>query len=233
MACIWKIGDFPPREAPDFVSPAYDGVKPYLLNFLTAPHPYRSGVICPFMPRALAGKNIYFTYFESKNIDKELQQLITHCINFYKANRQDSFGAMIILFEAEFDVLRLLQAHIKAKSSCISNGLMLGALYKGSQAPSLHSDQYFPLRTPTPIFVMRDLTAHDLQFMHPNHYSTFSKIIFLNSFLRKFSKSSSQGKIRTKVDEALLLRRKYLLKISIFGGFILMISTAFINLYTL
>ncbi len=70
MTCIWKIGDFPPPETPDFVSSAYDGLTPYLLEFLNAPHPYRSGVMCPFMPRALAGKNIYFTYFDSNKTDK-------------------------------------------------------------------------------------------------------------------------------------------------------------------
>lgn len=233
MTCLWKIGDFPPPGTPDFVSSAYDGLTPYLLKLLTAPHPYRSGVMCPFMPGALAKRNIYFTYFDSKNTDKELQQLISFCIDFYKANRQGAFGAMIILFEGEFEVLRLLQAHIKAKSSCIRNELMLGALYKESQAPSLHSDKYFPLRTPTPILVMRDLTAHDLQFMHPNHYSTFSKIIFLNSFIRKFSKRPSQGKIRIKVEEAILLRSQYLLKILIFSGLTITLSIAFINLYNL
>ncbi len=110
---------------------------------------------------------------------------------------------------------------------------MLGALYKESQAPSLHSDKYFPLRTPTPIFVMRDLTIHDLQFMHPNHYSTFSKIKFLNSFIRKFSKSPSQGKIRIKLKEAILLRSKYLLKILISCGLLITISIALFHLYPL
>lgn len=233
MTCIWKIGDFPPPETPDFVSSAYDGLTPYLLEFLNAPHPYRSGVMCPFMPRALAGKNIYFTYFDSNKTDKELQQLIRLCIDFYKVNRHCAFGAIIILFEAEFEIIRLLKAHIKAKSTCISNEIMPGALYKESQAPSLHSDKYFPLRTPTPIFVMRDLTIHDLQFMHPNHYSTFSKIKFLNSFIRKFSKSPSQGKIRIKLKEAILLRSKYLLKILISCGLLITISIALFHLYPL
>lgn len=232
MTCIWKIGESAPSETPDFVKSAYDGIKPYLFQFLTKPHPYRSGVMCPFMPKALTGENIYFTYFESSNTDKQLQQLIKRCIYFYKTNRQDFFGAMIILFDTQFDILRLLQSHIKAKTDCIKNELMLGALYKESQAPSLHSDQYFPLRTPTPIFVMRDLTAHDLQFMHPNHYSIFSKIKFLNSFIKKFSKSTSQGKIKIKVNEALLLRRNYLLKVSVLVLVVLVISSTLTYLYT-
>jgi len=198
MAKIWKIGNSPPSGAPEFAYSSHKGVIPYIQNFLTSPHPYRSGAMCPFMPRALAERNIYFTYFETEKTDQELQQLIKFCSDFYKNNRNNSFGAVIILFNEEFDLNRLLRAHIKAKITCIDNELMIGALYKESQASSLHSQDYFPLRTPTPVLVIRDLTTQDLQFLHPNHYGIISKIKFLNKYIQKFSKPSAKGKTKEK-----------------------------------
>jgi hypothetical protein len=203
---------------------SYDAVTPYLVRFLTAPHPFRNGVICPFMPRALTAGNIHFSYFDSKESDHQLHDLINECTEFYKAKTSISPGAVIILFEAEFDVLRLLRAHINTKINCIEKELMIGALYKDSQAPSLHSSDYFPLRTPIPTLVIRDLTAQDLQFLHPPHYTTYSKIKFLNSYIRKFSTANTKGYVKTKVEEAIFLRKRYKLKLMLWSmGFIIVI----------
>lgn len=215
MTPLWTIGDSAPADAPLFVESCYKSVTPYLEKFLTASHPYRNGVMCPFMPKALADKNIYFAYFDASNTDKNLQALIEYCVDFYKSSPKASFGAVIILFEHEFDILRLLRAHIAAKTYCIRNELMIGALYEDSQASSLHSEEYFPLRTPTPVLVLRDLTAQDLQFLDPGHYGIISKLKFLNSFITKFSTPSTKGYTKTKVDEAKILRQQYVYKLGI------------------
>ncbi|WP_347881646.1 DUF6875 domain-containing protein [Pseudomonas sp. GD03867] len=217
MTQIWTIGDSAPVDSPKFVQSCYESVTPYVEGFLTALHPYRNGVMCPFMPKALAEKNIYFTYFDSKDTDQRLQHLIGKCINFYKSRPNTSFGAVIILFEQDFDILRLLRMHIDAKANCIKNELMIGALYKDSQAPSLHSADYFPLRTPTPTLVLRDLTAQDLQFLNPGHYGVISKLKFLNSFIKKFSTPDMKGHTKIKVTEAIMLRRRHRLTLAVSG----------------
>lgn len=219
MIQIWPIGDSAPVDSPQFVQSCYEGVTPYIEDFLTALHPYRNGVMCPFMPKALAEKNIYFTYFDGKESDQYLQNLIYKCINFYKSRASKSFGAIIILFERDFDILRLLRVHIDAKTNCIKNELMIGALYKDSQAPSLHSANYFPLRTPTPTLVIRDLTAQDLQFLNPGHYGVISKLKFLNSFISKFSAPDIKGHTKIKVNEAILLRRRHRVTLGVFSFF--------------
>lgn len=206
---LWSIAEPVPIDAPSFVNTCCEGVLPYLRDFLTAPHPHRNGVMCPFMPKALAENNVYLTYFESRHSDQQLFELIRSCITFYKARGNRSFGAVVILFEADFDIVRLLRIHIAAKPDCIKDELMIGALYKDSQAPSLHSHHYFPLRTPTPTLVLRDLTAQDLQFLTPGHYGVFSKLKFLNSFIGKFSSEHVKGYAKSKVGEALAMRRRY------------------------
>lgn len=233
MTRIWSIGDSPPIDSPSFVKKSYDAVTPYLVNFLTAPHPFRNGVMCPFMPKALTAKNIYFTYFDSEETDRQLQSLISSCTGFYNARLEKPFGAVIILFEADFDVLRLLRAHIDAKAHCINKELMIGALYKDSQAPSLHSVDYFPLRTPIPTLVIRDLTAQDLQFLNPGHYGVLSKIKFLNSFIRKFSKTTTKVHTKNKVDEAIVMRKRYKAILCLWSGACLLAITIAIGLFSL
>lgn len=225
MIRIWSIDESLPVDSPSFVETSRNAVTPYLKKFLTAPHPFRKGVMCPFMPKALASNDVHFTYFDSKCKDQELQNLIRFCVEFYKSRHDTSFGAIIILFESEFDILRLLRAHIDAKANCIENGVMLGALYKDSPASSLHSEEYFPLRTPTPILVLRDLTVQDLQFLNPDHYGVLAKLKFLNSFIQKFSAPPMKGYAKNQVNEAKLLRRSYRIHLGIrFGLFTILIG---------
>ncbi|MCY1548476.1 hypothetical protein D9M68_845910 [compost metagenome] len=75
-------------------------------------------------------------------------------------------------------------------------------------APSLHSEKYFPLRTPSPILVLRDLTPSDLVFLEPGHYSSWAKYGFLRSFIKEFS-SSNSGYAKRQVDLARQLMNKY------------------------
>jgi hypothetical protein len=170
------------------------------------------------MPKALASKNVYFSYFDSQKSDQDLQKLITHCVDYYKGRTGDSFKALIILFEQDFDILRLLRAHIDTKVFCIKNEVMIGALYRDSDAPSLHSSNYFPLRTPIPTLVLRDLTAHDLQFLSPGHYGILARLKFLNVFIRKFSLLADKEYTKDRVKEAIFLRNKYWARIGAFCG---------------
>jgi len=209
MIRIWSIDESVPVGLPGFVKVSYDAVMPYLAKFLTAPHPFRKGAMCPFMPKALSCNDIHLTYFDGDWRDQDLQDLIRACVAFYKTRPANSFGAVIILFESNFEVLRLLRAHIGAKPNCIENGLMLGALYEDSPAPSLHSENYFPLRTPVPILVLRDLTVQDLQFLNPDHYGLLAKLKFLRAFIRKFSTLPVKNYAKSQVDEARQLRRRY------------------------
>ncbi|WP_460121000.1 DUF6875 domain-containing protein [Pseudomonas sp. S2_C03] len=222
---IWSINEPVPTHSPRFVSASCDGVMPYLRIFLTAPHPHRKGVMCPFMPKALTDNNIHLTYFETHNSDGQLLELIRSCVAFYKQRSNPSFGAVIILLEREFDIARLLRIHVSAKPDCIREELMIGALYKDSQAPSLHANNYFPLRTPSPTLVIRDLTAQDLQFLTPGHYGIFSKLNFLNSFINKFSGAQLKGYAKVKVTEAVLIRRRYRLLLGVGGTLFILLAS--------
>ncbi|WP_369811668.1 DUF6875 domain-containing protein [Pseudomonas citrulli] len=202
---LWSIDSFESRNVPDFVRNAYTDILPYIKSFLTSKHPHRNGVVCPFMPQAIKNQEIYFTYFEPQH---NCDETITNCLKFYTSHRdKKTFGAIIILFPEDFSIEELLKIHIRNKEQCIRQSMMLGALYRTSSAPSLHSSEYYPLRTPTPILVLRDITASDLVFLEPDHYSLKSKHIFLSAFIRHFSADRRSSYTDLQLAKAITLRK--------------------------
>ncbi len=211
----WTTSSYNSQSVPVWVDSTYGDILPYVTEFLTAKHPYRNGVMCPFVPQALKNKTIYFTYFDNHDISGSAV-LLDSCIELFKQMVGDDHGAIIILFRPDFAVADLLAIHIDNKIKCIKNFIMLGALYKNSSASSLHSEYYFPLRTPTPSLVLRDITSSDLAFLEPDHYSPFTKIIFLSAFIRRFSRKKSISRFTTEqVCQAKVARRSQIKSIII------------------
>lgn len=209
---FWKFSNFDSVRVPDFARSAYLGLVPYLKGFLVEKHPYRKGPICPFMPRAILDDRIYFTYFDVSDI-AECSDLIGSCISFYKHACKEGFGAVVIIFRDDIDVRDLLRVHVENKERCVREFLMLGVLYKENSATSIHSAEYFPLRTPTPVLVLRDIVASDLMFLDPEHYSLRKRCLFLDSFIQRFSVGSCSSFTAKQVEDAIKLRRKYRNKI--------------------
>lgn len=202
---------------PDNFFGIYEEVLPYVRDFLCSPHPYRKGVVCPFVPSALLKDKIYFTYYQDDKhslVKESCQEFIRECIEFYKNNigASKDFGALIILFARDFEIEKLLEFHFLSKKQCVDNHLMLGALWDKNQAQSLHCKDFYPLRTPTPILVIRDLTIQDLVFLEPEHYSVWMRISFLKAFIEKFNKKNHLGHKNIAVRRAISMKNAYLFK---------------------
>lgn len=190
---IWSIST-PLSDIPFEAKEAYDKVLPYVNDFLYAEHPYRKGVMCPFVPSAIKNDLIFFSYSEKKSIDMcidVVRNLMEHYLNVRK-NNEDKYISFILMFDENFDIANLLDIQHLTKVFCIENNIMIGALYKESNAPSLHNENYFPLRTQVPCLVMRDLTSQDLIFLDPEQYSIEKRIGFLKSFIKRFSTSNKK-----------------------------------------
>ncbi|WP_372237928.1 DUF6875 domain-containing protein [Pseudomonas sp. LP_7_YM] len=123
-----------------------------MTGFLTDKQPHRNGSVCPFVVGAIRSNNIYFSYGNHAS-DLEWGAHIDQCVSFMQSLRSDQtkYGrAIIILLPENFDIETLLNIHVRNKIKCVMSFLMLGALYKESNAKSLHSADFFPLRTPSP-----------------------------------------------------------------------------------
>ncbi len=201
---IWDLDSCKEGKIPNNVTPLFNDIAPYVLTFLTSKHPYRKGVMCPFMPKAIETGNVFFSYFQGD------ESIISSCIDFFK---QDDSGArtIIILFDADYPIDKLLRIHINHKVKCVKNNIMLGALFEKSDASSLHNDRYFPLRTPNPVLVLRNVTPSDLIFLNPSHHSHLDKISFLNSYIKAYKSKKSQYIVK-QIKEARRYRNYYLFK---------------------
>ena len=215
MTVIWTLSQYDSIAAtvPINIQSAYQAVLPYVRDFLCAPHPYRKGAVCPFVPRAIKHDHMYFTYFShfsDQQIRRSLIKAREFCLNTKKEPGQSAiFGSLIILFPADFSIDELLALHFKYKPLFVEKGLMLGAMYPSNQAKSLHNDEYFPLRTPIPTLVIRDIVADDLLFMHPTHYHIKRRLQFLSSFIKTVENMAHSSPIKSKLDEAKKLFDQY------------------------
>lgn len=207
---FWTISGTKSSLSPS-ITKIYERVLPYITAFLCAQHPNRKGAMCPFVPAALKEDRVYFTFFNVSN--NYGRSFISECIKFF-LNKKDgkSFNALIILFPENFRIDELLKIHWDNKKQCIDNSLMIGAMWDKNQAQSLHNDKFFPLRTPTPILVIRDLTVSDLIFMNPKHYNTKVRLSFLKSFIKTFDKKNSSQLALDQVNKAKELKKLYELK---------------------
>ena len=189
QSAFWTVDTFDEQtDIPRFAVDAYKEVLPYVADFLCAPHPHRAGPVCPFVPPALKHHRIFFTACSDGDTAQSNAAHIEQCIEFYLRQKVStrSLGAIVILFPKEYNIGTLLELHRENKEQCVRHSLMLGALYPTSQAPSVHSEHFFPLRTPTPTLVIRDMVVSDLLFLDPKHYHLEKRVVFLESFIQTF-----------------------------------------------
>ena len=191
---FWGIVDCDLNELPSWVEDCHQLVLPYVKTFLCAKHPHRKGKICPFVPSAINNNMIFFSYIE-KMIDIKIQiTSVKKCADqLLQEKEKNNFpGAVIILFPKTFDINLLLNIHQESKAYCVERSLMVGALFSQSNAESLHSKNYFPLRTPVPTLVIRDMVPSDLIFLYQEHYNLKERLIFLKSYIITFRRNNNR-----------------------------------------
>lgn len=93
------------------------------------------------------------------------------------------------------------------KVACVRKHLMVGVLSPQSEAWSIHSRDFFPLRTPVPTLVVRDMALFDIEFLIDGPYNTHQRIAFLEAYLQRFD--SGRHSDRVEVYRARELLRRY------------------------
>ncbi len=203
----WNESTFDRDNRSEKICRTYDRLSIYVKEFLCSPHPHRKGAVCPFVPPSLAKDSIYYTYHpDSEHIKKpkEAIKFVYESLEYYlnKIRVENNFASLIIFFHEDFDTKQLLKIQAICKKKFVINDAMIGALYPYSTAPSLHSKSYFPLRTPIPTLVIRDMVSTDLDFLTQKKINISNKIIFLSKFIKKFKDSKSNNVIlKVKIAE--------------------------------
>lgn len=206
MFTHWTNDSFDETKVISPIAHCYKLLSPYF-SFLVSPHPYRKGSVCPFVQSALDQHAIFFV----PAFDNE-HWIVTEAIKFYLQwkEKHEILGSVVVFFPEDYPVSDLLTLHRSVVEECAKDGLMIGALYSTSQAESLHSKEWYPLRTPIPVLVIRDMVPNDIVFINPSPVQILAKLRFVRYFLGKVGHSN----------KALQLRRGYRKKLAIFVGMV-------------
>lgn len=206
---IWSLEDLAPEGCPEWVTSSHHAVSPYIREFLTAPHPHRSGAMCPYVPGALRSGSIFLSAGAVDGSTGELMNTARSAIERFRELRDpDNSSALIILFPENHSIQDLLHIHRDLKVWCVERHLMVGVLSPESEAWSLHSRDFFPLRTPVPTLVVRDMALFDTQFLVDGPYSVRHRLSFLDAYLERFGDSRLRD--RAEVRNAWEQRRRYI-----------------------
>jgi hypothetical protein len=190
---MWLAGANMPSDIPSAFYDSYNMNLAYINDFLVAQHPYRKGHVCPFVQSSLSANGTAFSTINEANFSAAWPILLQKIDEFVQFKKQfpDARTSLILLLPEEMSEQTHLKLQAKAKKLCVQRHLMIGALYPTSDAPSLHSADYFPLRTPTPTLVLRDLVPMVMQFLTQDRHNVLEKAAFLQHYIEKFASSKS------------------------------------------
>ena len=69
--------------------------------------------------------------------------------------------------------------HALLKPFCVRRGLMIGEFHSESRVGSVHNPELMVMQSPTPFFVLRHMSVHDLLFLNTTKYVPQQQLEFL------------------------------------------------------
>jgi hypothetical protein len=145
-------------------------------DFLTNPHPAlgRSGHVCPYVAATLREQRLLLTLLRhAATRPDEVDEVMLRLGQFFlelepTAGRLAHRKTIIVLFQ-DLSALRAADVingmHQRLKPHFLRQGLMLGEFYKESSKPGLHNPEFRPLRSDTPLLVIRAMVLTDIAFL--------------------------------------------------------------------
>lgn len=163
-------------------------VRPYLEEFLVSRHALRAGPVCPFMPSALRAHQVYFAVGDIGRGSRLESRRTMEIARKVWAGEKGKFrySALVILYPRSSSSEFVSEVQRRAKVAAIRESLMVGALFAGNNAESVHGDNYFPLRTPIPTVVYRDMVPFDLLFLNEPRFSARRRAEFLRRYIEQY-----------------------------------------------
>lgn len=145
-------------------------------DFLTHPHPElgRPGQVCPYVSSSIRERRFLLTFIRNAasatgRAEEALLQLCDYFVQMEPTcGRQTQRKTIVVLFpdlptERTGELINGM--HQRLKPHFLSRGLMLGEFYAKSEKRGLHSSQFRPLRSDTPLLVIRAMVLTDIAFL--------------------------------------------------------------------
>ena len=181
-------------------------VEPYLRDFLTSKHPLRSGPVCPYMPAALRRSQMLFVVGTSEDSESQEASRVAEAARAIWTHdraqgRRFRYTAAVILYPPATSAEYIEEVQYQSKSATVGHHVMVGALHAANNAESIHGGGFYPLRTPSPTIVLRDMVPSDLQFLNSRRFSPTKRLEFYRNYLSAFESSSLEWE-RKELEEA-------------------------------
>jgi hypothetical protein len=186
---VWSAADV----GIDHPSGPLEAVWQWVQSYVLEPHIElgRSGVVCPFVSTSLLRRRLFISLDERAVADeKEMCEILSSYLRIYKSLQptvDDEFKALIVAFPAldpASSESLITGVHRTMKPDIVSDGLMLGEFYPKSESPGVHNPKFYPLRSPMPLFVIRQMVETDWLFLNRESDPPLLRIQFISSYLR-------------------------------------------------
>jgi hypothetical protein len=194
---------------------AVQSIMCYVREFLAKPNPNlgRKGPTCPFVPKCLQLDSIFLSVLTKAEVgsNAQLDTLLLNAMDTFKlleprSGPKATYKALIfILPELEVSEIPAMidGTQKRLKSTFVEQGLMLGEFHLRNNATGLHNSSFYPLRTPYPCLVIRQMAPSDIVFLNPVEFPAPTREKMLRSFLNQFGDKSAND-AQTTVAKKLL-----------------------------
>jgi hypothetical protein len=159
--------------------PVYRSIAQWIRSYLMHPHPDlgRSGDVCPFTTQAFRLDTIRIGVSRARSSDiASINRCMHHCFRQFALiscpPSMRHFRTIIVGFPELDDpagLESLKHAQKRLKLYCLLRGLMIARFHADSNDAGLWNPDFRPLRSPTPLMVIRQLVKEDAPFAirHP------------------------------------------------------------------
>jgi len=146
------------------------------------------------MPAALQSQQVLYTVGDPRATERsEARRVVNLAEDFFHSSRRESrrfrYFAIVVLYPPETSQEFVNEIQYQSKVGAVRQGAMVGALHPHNNAESIYGGGYYPLRTPTPTIVLRDMVPSDLQFLDQRRFSAKKRLSFLRQYLDTFGDS--------------------------------------------
>ncbi|MBD2811326.1 hypothetical protein ID853_10650 [Xenorhabdus sp. Vera] len=148
-------------------------IAQWCVDYLCNPHPElgRSGVVCPYSPTSMKKETFWLTEIKTKGRTEEeiKQDIISLAYLFHeqepRTGEATQFKTIVSIWDdiySEEDIARL---HYEMKPIFLHEGLMLGEFFSSCEKRGLRNSNFYPLRSPVPLLVVREMLEFDIAFL--------------------------------------------------------------------
>ena len=162
-------------------------------NFVARPHPDvgRLGPVCPFVPHAIRSNSMQMGVLRVKNLNMpQIAEIVLSYRDIFRElepkSGAEALRKTLLLIVPDIDIEdapKIIDGvQKKVKPFFVEKGLMIGEFHMRTESPGLHNPNFRPLRSPIPMFVLRNMVEFDIAFLQDDDLRL--RIKYLEAYLQ-------------------------------------------------